>query len=355
MTDILGILQNAVARSASDIFIVAGFPVSLRKSGIVLSEDGDKLMPDDTKAAIGGIYKLAGMDERKFSDSGDDDFSFSVAGLGRFRCCLYRQRSSEAAVIRVISFDEPDPAALGIGEEILSLGGLTNGLVLVTGPAGSGKSTTLATLIDRINTTRSGHIITIEDPIEYLHRHKKCIVSQREIGHDTESAQTALRAALRQSPDVILIGEMRDYDTIATAMSAAETGQLVLSTLHTIGAASAVERIIDVFPAQSKQQIRVQLASVLRAVVSQYLIPAIGGGSVPAFEIMRINSAIRWMILEDKTNQLENAIISGGADGMCSMDQSLFALWKNGRITRENAIAYAFHPDALTRRMDSAK
>ncbi|MFA6948316.1 MAG: PilT/PilU family type 4a pilus ATPase [Eubacteriales bacterium] len=346
-------MRGAVTRSASDVLIVAGFPVSLRQNGAIISDDGEKLRPEDTKQLIGGIFKLSGISAEHYNMCGDDDFSFSVAGLGRFRCCLYRQRSSEAAVIRVISFDELEPSALGIGEEILSLGKLTNGLVLVTGPAGSGKSTTLAAVIDRINSTRAGHIITIEDPIEYLHRHKRCIVSQREIGHDTESCQTALRAALRQSPDVILIGEMRDYDTIATAMSAAETGQLVLSTLHTIGAASAVERIIDVFPAQSKQQIRVQLASVLRAVVSQYLVPAVGGGSVPAFEIMSVNGAVRSMILEDKTNQLENTIMSGAADGMCSMDQSLLRLYAAGRITRENALAYAFHPDALTRRMDA--
>ena len=243
-TDMLTAATNS---NASDIFIVAGRPLTYKVNGFMHTK-GERLMPDTTESLIRQIYILA--QNRKidpFLESGDDDFSFAIPGLSRYRVSTYKQRGSLAAVIRVIAFELPDPALLGIPDSILQLTNLTKGMLLVTGPAGSGKSTTLACLIDRINSTRENHIITLEDPLEFLHHHKKSIVSQREISTDTDNYLTALRAALRQSPDVILLGEMRDHETIQTAMTAAETGHLILSSLHTIGAANTISRIIDVF------------------------------------------------------------------------------------------------------------
>ena len=224
-------------------------------------------------------------------------------------------------------------------------------MVLVTGPAGSGKSTTLACLIDRINRERTGHIITIEDPIEYLHGHKGCLVSQREINTDTLSFAHALRAALRQAPDVILLGEMRDFETISTAMTASETGHLLLSTLHTVGAAKTIDRIVDVFPANQQQQVRVQLSMVLQAVVSQQLIPSVKGGQVAAFEVMRVDPAIASVIREGKVHQLDNMIYAGSASGMQTMDGDILRLYNEGLITRENALMYSVNPDVLSRKL----
>ena len=224
-------------------------------------------------------------------------------------------------------------------------------MVLVTGPAGSGKSTTLACIIDHINKTRDKHIITLEDPLEYLHRHNRSIVSQREINVDTENYVTALRAALRQSPDVILLGEMRDYETISIAMTAAETGHMLFSTLHTIGAANTIDRIIDVFPANQQRQVAVQLSMVLSAVVSQQLLPAVDGGVVPAFEIMTVNPAIRNMIRDNKIPQIEGLLYSSSKEDMISMDSSILKLYQEGRITRETALLYATNPEMLERKL----
>ena len=247
------ILHDATAVGASDIFIVAGLPLSYRVNG-VLFHKGERLMPDSTEAFIRQIYDLTRSHTiDTFLKNGDDDFSFSIPGLSRFRVSTYKQRGSLAAVIRVITFELPNPTQLGIPNAVMALSEYTKGMVLVTGPAGSGKSTTLACLVDRINTTKQDHIITLEDPLEYLHHHKESIVSQREISTDTENYLVALRAALRQSPDVILLGEMRDFETIQTAMTAAETGHLVLSSLHTIGAANTISRIIDVFNASQQR------------------------------------------------------------------------------------------------------
>ena len=227
----------------------------------------------------------------------------------------------------------------------------TRGMVLVTGSAGSGKSTTMACLIDRINHTREGHIITLEDPLEYLHRHDRCIVSQREICTDTESYLTSLRATLRQSPDVILLGEMRDHETIQTAMTAAETGHLVLSSLHTLGAANTIERIMDVFEPSQQRQIAIQLSMVLQAVISQQLIPDVDGRNIPVFELMRLTPAIRNMIRDNKVHQIEGVISTSGQEQMRSMDQSLLELYKKGRITRDTALKYALNTDMLKRRL----
>jgi twitching motility protein PilT len=244
------ILESANEKNTSDIYIVSGRPLSFKINGFITEIGEDKLTPSDTETLLSEIYEHAnGRHISKVLESGDDDFSFSLAGIARFRVSAYKQRGTLAAVIRVVAFDLPDPSILGIPETVLEQADRKKGLVLVTGPAGSGKSTTLSCMIDRINRTRNAHIITLEDPIEFLHRHDRSIVSQREISLDTHSYVVALRAALRQSPDVILLGELRDAETMNIAMTAAETGHLVISTLHTVGAANTIDRIVDAFPA----------------------------------------------------------------------------------------------------------
>ena len=344
-------LSYATENHASDIFIIAGRPLSVKIDG-KMSIFGERLMPEDTDRLIHQIYSMAGnRNIDPFLQKGDDDFSFSIPGLSRFRVNAYRQRGSLAAVIRVIAFDLPNPDILHIPEEVMSAADFTKGMVLVTGPAGSGKSTTMACIVDRINHSREGHIITLEDPLEYLHRHDKCIVSQREICTDTESYLVSLRATLRQSPDVILLGEMRDYETIQTAMTAAETGHLVLSSLHTTGAANTIGRIVDVFEPSQQRQVSIQLSMVLQAVISQQLVPDINGHNIPVFEVMRLNPAIRNMIRDNKVHQIDGVISSSAHEGMRAMDQSLLELYKQGRITRETALKYASNGDMLKRKL----
>lgn len=346
------ILQKAISVEASDVFIVAGLPLSYRRNGEVIITETQRQLPDDTASLLRQIYELAGQrDITVLMQKGDDDFSFAIPGLSRFRVSAYKQRGALSAVIRIITFNLPNPRELGIPESIIALGAEAKGMVLVTGPAGSGKSTTLACIIDAINHSQSRHIITLEDPIEYLHRHDKSIVSQREINVDTESYVTALRASLRQSPDVILLGEMRDYETISVAMTAAETGHLLFSTLHTIGAANTINRIIDVFPANQQRQIAVQLASVLTAVISQQLVPDKNGERVPAFEIMTVTPAIRNMIRDNKVYQIDGIIYGSSADDMISMDNSLLNLCQKGQIDRETALRYASNPEMLQRKL----
>jgi len=345
------LLRDAVEQKASDIFIVSGGGLSLKVGGTIKTCDKDMLLPEDTERIVREAYALAGRDTSKLVEKGDDDFSVSVKGLSRFRISAYKQRGSLAAVIRIVPFDIPCYKDFSIPEEVMAISEKTKGLVLVTGPAGGGKSTTLACIINRINTTHNGHIITLEEPIEYLHRNNKSIISQREVKADTESYVPALRAALRQSPDVILVGEMRDYETISTAMTAAETGHLVISTLHSVGAANTVNRIIDVFPPNQQQQIKVQLSQLLQSVISQKLIPAIDGKLVPAFEIMHCNNAIRNMIRESKVHQIDTVInASSSTDGMVGMDSSILKLYKSGIITKENALAFAEAPELMERK-----
>lgn len=353
MINALDFLTQTIRMGASDLFIVAGRQLSCKKDGRIETIGEERLMPADTAQLIRDIYSLAdGRDLSRLQTRGDDDFSFAVSGLSRFRVSAYMQRGSMAAVIRIITFELPDSRALGIPEAVISLGSLPRGLVLVTGPAGSGKSTTLACIIDAINQTQEKHIITMEDPLEYLHRHKKSIVSQREISSDTESYVTALRASLRQSPDVILLGEMRDFETISIAMTAAETGHLVLSTLHTPGAASTIDRIIDVFPPGQQRQIAVQLSTTLQAVVSQQLLQAADGSArTAAFELMTMTPAIRNMIRENKIPQIDGMIYSASSDTMFSMDTSLAALCRSGRITREEALSHASNPEMLKKKL----
>lgn len=256
-----------------------------------------------------------------------------------------------AAVIRVVSFGIPNWQDMDIPEEVMKIAKMTRGMVLVTGPAGGGKSTTLACVVDAVNRTRNAHIITIEDPIEYLHRNDKSIISQRELAMDTSSYVTALRASLRQAPDVILLGEMRDLETIQTAMTAAETGHLVISTLHTVGAVNTIDRIIDVFPPTQQQQIRIQLAQVLKTVISQQLLPTVSGALVPAFEIMHLNNAVRTMVRDSRIHQIDSVIQTSAAEGMISMDESILRLYKAGRITAETALHCAMNPDQLQKKL----
>ena len=350
--EILSILHNAIDKGASDVFIVAGLPLTFKIHGMQTRQDEPKLMPADTLALIDQIYKESGRSTEHYtSEQVDDDFSFSVPSLGRFRVNVFKQRGSLAAVLRVIHFQLPDYSELHIPEKIMQAAGFMKGLVLVTGPAGAGKSTTLACLIDRINHEREAHIITMEDPIEFIHRHDRSIVTQREILNDTTSYSTALRAALRESPDVILVGEMRDLETIETAMTAAETGQLLFSSLHTVGVANTVDRIVDVFPANQQHQIRIQLSMVLQAVISQQLVPSKSGVLVPAFEIMFTNSAIRNLIREAKTHQIDSAILAGGAEGMVTMDASLLRLYRDGVITADTALTYCVNYEALEKKI----
>jgi len=349
MIDWMDYLKQAIQHSSSDVFFIAGGPVCEKTEGYVRDMDSPPLTPADTKQIVEEIYGMAQRDISSFLERGDDDFSFSVSGLARFRVNTYRQRGSMTAVIRPVSFEIPDWRTLNIPEQVMDLADIRSGMVLVTGVAGSGKSTTQACIIDRINRTRSCHIVTLEDPIEYLHRHRKSIVSQREIAIDTQDYLSALRACLRQAPDVILLGEMRDPETIRTAMTAAETGHTVITTLHTKGTVNAIDRIIDAFPSSQQGQIRVQLSAILRTVVSQQLLPDLNGEQVIACELMHMNSAIRSMIRENKNHQIDNAIAAGAKEGMISMDQSILALYQNGRISREVALEYADHPDQMLR------
>ncbi|MEG2394841.1 MAG: PilT/PilU family type 4a pilus ATPase, partial [Ruthenibacterium sp.] len=272
--ELMNLLRYAAEKEASDIFIVAGTGITIKAFG-KLHVLTDILQPQDTEHIVETLYQMAKRDMARLRSTGDDDFGLAVPQVSRFRVSGYRQKGSYAATMRLIATKLPDPAKLGIPADIMRLAEKQKGLVLITGTTGSGKSTTLACLINAINQSRAGHIITIEDPIEYLHTHGKSVVSQREIERDTETYLTALRACLRQAPDVILVGEMRDYETISVALTAAETGHLVFSTLHTIGAASTIDRIIDVFPGSQQNQIRAQTSMVLQSVISQQLVPTV--------------------------------------------------------------------------------
>lgn len=349
--DLITMLKEAVDKQASDIFIVSGLPVSYKLNGLIQPQDNEIILPETSEKLITEAYKLADRAVTKLRSTGDDDFSISVKGLSRFRISAYKQRGSLAAVIRLVSFDVPDYKEMSIPENIMNISEKTKGLVLVTGPAGGGKSTTLACIIDRINSTRNAHIITLEEPIEYLHKNKKSVISQREVHADTEGYVPALRASLRQSPDVILVGEMRDFETIKTAMTAAETGHLVISTLHSVGAANTIDRVIDVFPPNQQQQIRVQLSQLLQTVISQQLVPAIDGKLVPAFEIMHCNGAVRNMIRESKIHQIDNAINSFGNEGMISMDTYLLELFKKKIINAETAVRFSVNSDSIERKI----
>ena len=346
------VLENITKNNASDIFVVAGRPLTYKMNGKMHTYDDCIMKPNTCQEFITEIYHLADdRDMSRFEKLGDDDFSFAIAGVSRFRVSTYKQRGSYSAVIRIIQFELPKPSELMIPDSVMELANINYGMVLVSGPAGGGKSTTLACLIDKRNTEQEVHIITLEDPLEHLHSHKKSIVSQREICTDTENYITALRASLRQSPDVILLGEMRDYETINTAMTAAETGHLIFSTLHTIGAANTIDRIIDEFPAEQQHQVAVQLSMVLSAVVSQRLLPTVDGKVVPAFEIMVLTPAIRNLIREGKTHQIDGMIYNSTNENMMAMDTSILNLYRQGVIDRQTALEHASNPEMLGKKL----
>ena len=349
--DILEILKKAVDAGASDLFLVAGLPPTFKCDGKQERQPGEIMKPEGIRALVDEIYAISRRDRTNLDRGADDDFSFSVPQLGRFRVNAFRQRGSLAAVVRIIKFGLPDPVKLGIPESVLSLADNKKGLVLITGSAGTGKSTTLACMIDRINRTRDSHIITMEDPIEFIHRHDRSIVTQREISIDTPGYLDSLRSALRESPDVILLGEMRDYDTISAAITAAETGVLLLSTLHTSSAANTINRILDVFPANQQRQVKIQLAQILRGIVCQQLVPSVDGSQIAVFEVLKNTIAVQNMIREDKLHQLESAMQAGAAEGMCTMDGSLLQLYKDGRIDREKALVYCVNYENMVKRI----
>jgi twitching motility protein PilT len=346
---IVELLKLAHKNKASDVHITVGVPPIFRINGkLVHVGNEEPLMPEDADKLA--FELLTDKQITLLKERGELDFSYAISGIGRFRVNVYSQRGSYAIAIRPIPLDIPSAKELGLPSVFEDLADKKRGLILVTGPTGSGKSTTLATMIDHINQTRKCHVLTLEDPIEYLHKHKSSIINQREIGYDTKSYNTALRAALRQDPDVILIGEMRDLETISTAVTAAETGHLVLATLHTIGAVSTVDRIIDVFPSEQQQQIRVQLGAVLQGVISQQLIKrSDGSGRVGAFEIMICNQAVKNLIREGKSHQLMSSIQTGRKSGMMSMDASLVDLYKKDIITVEEALAHSVDKDFMKR------
>jgi twitching motility protein PilT len=345
------LLQIAKDRKASDLHITVGVPPQLRINGdLVALEEYPRLMGDDTFRLVESV--MQDRQKKILEEDGEVDFSFGIPSLGRFRVNAFKQRGTLAAAFRIVGTSIPAPENLGLPQSVIELYKKQRGLILVTGPTGSGKSTTLASLIQRINETRRNHIITLEDPIEYLYRHDKSLVNQREIGLDTKSYAEALRAAMREDPDVILVGEMRDLETISTAITAAETGHLVFSTLHTIGAASTIDRIIDVFPAAQKEQIRVQLSMVMEAVISQRLLPRTDeDGRVGAFEVMHVTPAVRSLIREGKTYQIQNVIQTNRKMGMITMDDALVEHVHMGRISRKTAIDFAVDPVLVERRL----
>ncbi|WP_024614570.1 type IV pilus twitching motility protein PilT [Clostridium sp. Ade.TY] len=341
------LLEKTILYKASDLHLTANLPPMIRKNGMLSSLGEEILSIDDLRNLS---QEILGNKFEKYNEIGEMDSSYSLDGIGRFRVNVFRQLESDAIAIRSITLDVPTLEELNHPSIVKELANKKRGLVLVTGPTGSGKSTTLAAMINEINSTRSENIITLEDPIEYIHKHKKSIINQREIGRDSKSYKNALRAALREDPDVILIGEMRDLETISIAITAAETGHLVLSTLHTIGATQTIDRIIDVFPPYQQQQIRIQLASVLQGIISQQLIPTVDNSErVAALETMIINPAIQNQIREGKTHQIQSVIQTGSKFGMKTMDMYLVDLINLGVIDKEVAVTYAVDKEMINR------
>ncbi|SHE29605.1 twitching motility protein PilT [Tissierella praeacuta DSM 18095] len=344
--NIIELVNLDTSRKASDIHITVGIPPVLRINGQLVILEEERLKPEDTKVLV---YETLNENLiKELEEKGEVDTSFSSPGIGRYRVNAYKQRGSYGMALRIIPLEVPTIDDLGLPKVVKDLSRLPRGLILVTGPTGSGKSTTLASMINQINNERRCHILTLEDPIEYLHKHNQSIVNQREIGSDSMSFANSLRAALRQDPDVILVGEMRDLETISIALTAAETGHLVLSTLHTIGAAKTIDRVIDVFPPHQQQQVRIQFSSVIQAIISQQLLPkADDSGRIAAFEIMVATTAIRNLIREEKIHQIDTAIQTGAKFNMQTMDNSLLDLYKKGLITKEITLMQSINQDNI--------
>lgn len=346
------LLEATVRRGASDLHLRVGVPPMLRIDGGLVPIEGLTALTDEQMHFL--IYSVLDDSQRAILEKDKEfDFSFSFGNLGRFRVNAFRERGSLAGAFRFIPNEIKTVEQLGLPAVIENLASIPRGLVLVTGPTGSGKSTTLAALIDKINRERAENIITIEDPIEFALKSNRSIIAQREIHYDTYSFNVALKSALREDPDVVMLGEMRDLETIAAALTIAETGHLVFATLHTSSAAQSIDRIVNVFPAEQQQQIKQQLAGVLEAVVSQRLIPKIGGGRVAANEILLVNSAVRNIIREGKTHQIDSVIQTSGQLGMQAMDATLAQMVKIGQITSDDARSYATDADELNRLMNS--
>ncbi len=340
------LLQATVNAGASDLHLTVGRPPTARRDGVLVPFEGvPLLLPADAERIVYSVLKEAQIKE--FEENSQVDFSFGIESIGRFRANAYRQRNSCALALRVIPFRVRSLDELGAPWAATDLLQRPFGLVLVVGPTGSGKSTTLAAMIDRINETRPVHILTIEDPVEYLHHHKVAMVNQREVGTDVSSFTEGLRSALREDPDVILLGEMRDLDSIAITLTLAETGHLVFATLHTNDASQALDRIVDVFPAERRDQIQIMLAGSLQGVISQRLLPAEGGGRVAAYEVLVANDAVRNLLREGKTRQLRNTMISGQQEGMQTMEMDLARLVSSGILSFENAAEISQYPKEI--------
>lgn len=344
------ILRDAKEAGASDVHLTVGIPPRMRVNGNLITMNYSKMLPTDTLDIL--LKIMSDAQRERFEGKGEYDFSFSIPDCGRFRVNAFKQKGSVAMAIRLVGIEVPDPKVLRVPESVLDLYRKRRGLVLVTGAAGSGKTTTLAAILDRINSVRNVHIITLEDPIEYLHPHKMSMVNQREIGIDCGTYEEAVNAAVREDPDVLLVGEMRDPDTAAKAIDAAATGCLVLSSLNTMGTSGAIDYIVNIFPPYYQQQLRNQLSKVLEAVVFQQLIPtADGKGRVAAFEVVQTNQAVRTLIREGKTNQLPAVLEAGRKQGMITMDESILRLYVEKKISMENAVWYAQDPGAMKLRL----
>lgn len=343
------ILSLAKEKKASDIHLSPGSPVMLRIDGQLLPQTQARLSPNEVETLMAPMLSQAQLERLK--EDGELDFAFSIPNYSRVRANVFRQRGTYTAALRILTYNVPKPEQLGLPPAVVNFTNLKRGLVLVTGATGSGKSTTLASLIDIIAERDAKNIITLEDPIEYLHTNKRAIVRQREVGDDTKSYADALRAALRQDPDVILVGEMRDLETISTAITAAETGHLVFSTLHTNNTSEAIDRMIDVFPPHQQQQIRVQLSTVLEGVVAQQLLPKLDGGRIAAFEVLIANSAIRNLIREGKAFQIPSILQTSKKDGMQTMDDCIMNIFMHGFIAKKTAVDYALDQVNMIRKI----
>jgi len=352
--DFADILIEVMERGASDLHMTAGSPPMVRERGQLHALDYPQLNPTDVREIV---YSILTNDQRqRLETDWQIDLAYSIPGRARFRVNAYFQRASLGAAFRLIPQDIPQLETLGLPPTIKEFTKKPRGFVLVTGPTGSGKSTTLAAMLDLINQERAEHIMTVEDPIEFMHRHKRCIVNQREVGADAQSFALALKAALRQDPDVILVGEMRDLETISTALTAAETGHLVFATLHTQDAAQTIDRIVDVFPPTQQHQVRVQLSVALQGIVTQQLLPTADGMSrVAATEVLVPTAAVRNLIREGKTHQIYSALQTGATHGMQTMDASLVDLVRRNKITREFAESRSSAPEELRRLMGTVR